>query len=444
MKKLPSIQRRLLGALVVIGLAWGIATSIAVGYVVRHEVEEVLDHGLKESAEIILGVLQFNSASLQPGPDRSLPAPAHDEQLVWQLVNASGTVDLRSHRAPDKALTSQRTEGFSVAGGWRVFAMPFGAQQRMLLVAQDGAERSEARREAVSFTIGAALLVGMAAVLWLRVRTRRELAPLGELAAAVRGHDPLAEASALPAPSREELVPVHAAITELGARLAKRIANEQAFAAHAAHALRTPLATVIANLAVVQRRATQDEDKVFLQRCRDAASRLRRVVTALLTMFRTGSEPQAQPIDLESLVAQLPFESLSMSCESQVAMHGDPDLLAAALMNLFDNAERHGATWVSVRASAHGTTHACIVVSDNGPGIPEPERQGLQAAMDEENYSGRTGLGLMLADLVARAHGGRCTLVATPAGCTVSLTLRQLPGRTDPGLRPDPGEASRL
>lgn len=427
MKKLPSIQRRLLAAMMVIGLAWGVATSVAVGYVVRHEVDEVLDHGLKESAEIILSVLELNSESLRPRPDRALPAPRHEEQLVWQLVNAAGQVELRSHRAPETPLTTHLAAGLSSAGGWRIIAMPFDARQGVLLVAQEGAERTEARREAVLFTIASALLVGMAAVVWLRLRTRRELAPLEELAHAVRGHDPLGDAPTLPEPSREELLPVHAAITDLGARLAKRIANEQAFAAHAAHALRTPLATVIANLAVVQRRATRDEDRVFLQRCRDAASRLRRVVSALLTMFRTGSEPHPQAIDLEALVAQLPFDSLSTSCESQVAIQGDPDLLAAALMNLFDNAERHGATWVSVRASAHGPSQACIVVSDNGPGIPESELQSLQAAMDEEDYGGRTGLGLMLADLVARAHGGRCSLLAAPAGCTVALTIRHPP-----------------
>lgn len=427
MTRLPSIQRRLLGVMLVIGLTWGVATSIAVGYVVRHEVDEVLDRGLEESAEIILSVLQLNSESLRPGADGALPTPNHDEQLVWQLVNASGQVELRSHRAPAAPLTALRTQGLSTADDWRVVTMPFDERQRVLLVAQSGGERKEARREAVLFTLGAALLVGVGAVLWMRRSTRRELAPLGDLATAVRGHDPLEHALALPPPSREELVPVHAAISDLGSRLAKRIANEQAFAAHAAHALRTPLATVIANLAVVQRRASREEDRVFLQRCRDAASRLRRVVTALLTMFRTGSEPQVQAVDLPTLVAQLPFESIATSCVADVPIHGDPDLLAAALMNLFDNAERQGAKSVKVHATAQGPTLACIRVSDDGPGIPEPERQALQDAMDGENYSGTTGLGLMLADLVARAHGGRCLLVAAPHGCTVTLTLRRPP-----------------
>ncbi len=424
MTKLPSIQRRLLCTLAAVGLVWGLATTLAVGFVVRHEVDEVLDHGLKEAAEIILSVLQYNAALLSSGEGQALPVPAHDEQLVWQVLDASGQVELRSYRSPAQALSTQRAEGFVRRDGWRVYVMPFAASGRTLLVAQSGAERQEARLEAVISAVLAALVVGAGAVFLLRRRLRLELAPIAELAQAVRGHDPVARGSTLPGPTREEMLPIHAAIADLGGRLAKRVANEQAFSAHAAHALRTPLATVIANLAVAQRRATTEDDRQFLQRCRDATSRLRRVVTALLTMFRTGNEPRLQPVDVNALVAQIPFESLSVSCEARVPVHADPDLLSAALMNLLDNAQRHGASSAHVRAFAYGEAHMCLRVSDDGPGIPTHERRSLQDELDEERYGGRVRLGLMLVDLVARAHGGRCSLLPASAGFAVTVTFK--------------------
>ena len=57
----------------------------------------------------------------------------------------------------------------------------------------------------------------------------------------------------LPRPLRQELVPMVNAISGLGDRLASHVAHERAFAAHAAHALRTPLAGMDAQLAVAIR-----------------------------------------------------------------------------------------------------------------------------------------------------------------------------------------------
>jgi nitrogen-specific signal transduction histidine kinase len=62
-------------------------------------------------------------------------------------------------------------------------------------------------------------------------------------------------------------------------------------------------------------------------------------------------------------------------------------------------------------------------VDDDGPGVDEATRTALQTALDSERYDGRTGLGLMLADRVARAHGGRVVLPPVAAGFAVELQL---------------------
>ena len=80
---------------------------------------------------------------------------------------------------------------------------------------------------------------------------------------------------------------MHDAISALGERLARRVANERAFSAHAAHALRTPLAGIDTQLAVAQREAPASLQP-RLARVREAAGRLTRVVSALLALFRSG------------------------------------------------------------------------------------------------------------------------------------------------------------
>ena len=60
---------------------------------------------------------------------------------------------------------------------------------------------------------------------------------------------------------------------------------------------------------------------------------------------------------------------------------------------------------------------------DDGPGVDPALRSELRAAIDAQDYAGRTGLGLMLADLVARAHGGGLSLPDDARGFVVDLNL---------------------
>jgi signal transduction histidine kinase len=109
--------------------------------------------------------------------------------------------------------------------------------------------------------------------------------------------------------------------------------------------------------------------------------------------------------------------------DAQAQVDADPDLLAAALSNLLDNAQRYGAHRVEVTLPAPGRMR----LADDGRGI-EPERlAALRAALQAQAYEGQTGLGLMLADLVARAHGGQIELPSVQAGFAVDLVLVALP-----------------
>jgi signal transduction histidine kinase len=155
-----------------------------------------------------------------------------------------------------------------------------------------------------------------------------------------------------------------------------------------------------------------------LQRVREASGRLQRVVRSLLDLFRVGAEVHRSEVDLKALLAHLPIEGLEVRVEP-ATLHADPDLLAAALANLLDNAQRYGARHVAVGLSAPGT----LRLHDDGAGVTPARRGELQAALATQDYEEHTGLGLMLADLVARAHGGALTLVEVPQGFAVELWL---------------------
>ena len=427
-RALPSIRTRLANALAVWAVVWGLTVGAAVWLAAAREVDELLDDGLQSSAELIAAIA-VNVDQL-PAPEASGAArPAAGgatERFAWQVVARDGTVPLRSPHAPATPWQATPTAGFSETAGWRVFGLALAADGRMLYAAQTRDERQEARAGAALGAVLAALAVGLLGHLWLRSQVRRELEPLQTLSDRLQRLDIDAAAESgdrrLGPAQRRELQPVHQALDALIERLALRMTTERAFSAHAAHALRTPLAGIDAQLAVALRECPPALG-ARLQRVRDGAARLQGVVTALLGLFRTGSPPARAPVDVTRLLARLPVAGLQVQVDAHAAVVADADLLAAALVNLLDNALRHGAHRVTVRSTASGS----LRLDDDGPGVPTPRRRQLQAALDAQAYDGVTGLGLMLADRVARAHGGRLWLPAVDQGFAVELDLGPLP-----------------
>lgn len=421
-RRTPSIRSRLAGALTVWSLAWGLAVGAAVWIAATHEVDELLDDALQSSAEL-MGVL-----ARSPEAHR-LPAAAMNqagstvERFAWQVVAHDGKLELRSQRAPDTPWRNTPTAGFGDAEDWRLYGLPLGADGRMLYAAQTREERREARAEVALGAVMAALAVGLLGHVWLRSRVRVELQPLQTLSDRLAGWDVdgtnQSATSTLGPAERRELQPVHEALEALAARLVARIASEQAFSAHAAHALRTPLAGIDAQLAVAMRECPPPLQE-RLQRVRGAASRLQGVVVALLGLFRSGAEAQQRvSIDVAQMLARLPVPALQVHVAPGARLEADADLLAAALLNLVDNAQRHGAANVWFEApSPHR-----LRLRDDGPGVTRERLLQLQQALDAQATEGITGLGLMLADRVARAHGGRLRLLESAKGFVVEMDL---------------------
>jgi signal transduction histidine kinase len=413
-EKLPSISGRLSTALLWWALMWGVVVSLAVGFAAQHEVDELLDESLQATAMVLARALELSAN----GMTDNAPLPSSDEgEFAWQLVNGGDQVLRRSANAPPQPLQRVHTAGFSDVPGWRLFGVATGSQGRMLYVAHTHAERFEAQAEVAQAAVLAALSIGLIGHVWLRLRVRRELEPLEGLSERLGRHDPLARNASLGPAERAELAPVHRAIDDLGHRLARRVAHERAFASHAAHALRTPLAGMEAQLAVAQREAPP-EVQPRLQRVREASGRLQRVVRSLLDLFRVGAEVRRSEVDLKALLAHLPVEGLEVHAPT-ATLNADPDLLAAALANLLDNAQRYGARRVDVSLPAPGT----LRLHDDGRGATPERLAELRAALAAQAYEEHTGLGLMLADLVARAHGGALALPEVPRGFAVELSL---------------------
>jgi signal transduction histidine kinase len=433
----PSIARRLARLLAGWAVVWLVVVSLALQLVVHREVDELLDEAMAASADVMavmLGSLSRQARDLELIHGEVLNQV--DSRYAWQLVDQDGQVLLRSPSAPPAAWLKVHTEGFHSVQGWRVLGTPVPVSHQTLYVAQSQQERRLARLDLGLGGILATVCVAMLAWLTLRAGLRRELAPLQRLSQRLATHDPIRLDATLGVPERAELEPVHQAIDAMGHRLARRMVQERVFSAHAAHALRTPLAGMDVQLALAQREAP-DALKPRLGRVREAGNRLQRMVAALLLLFRAdgrdGAALRWQDIELDSLLARWPIDGLTVLSTEGLQLRADPDLLAAALLNLLDNALRHGGRRVRIQALAPD----CLRFQDDGPGVPPEQRERLRQALArsavgeavassaaEGRATGQaqgTGLGLQMAQLVARAHGGRLLLPDVDTGFAVDL-----------------------
>jgi signal transduction histidine kinase len=149
--------------------------------------------------------------------------------------------------------------------------------------------------------------------------------------------------------------------------------------------------------------------------------------------------PDRRPVEVEALVEEA-HETLGLSLtqigwiaaiERGLIVDADPDQLLRVLINLCRNAVQALETrapnepsrdQVRITGRREGAVVA-IEVSDTGPGFPDRAREHLFEAFQTSARSGGTGLGLVIAAELIRAHGGDIKLVEGTIGATFRLTI---------------------
>ncbi|MGO1055371.1 ATP-binding protein [Crossiella sp. CA198] len=325
--------------------------------------------------------------------------------------------------------------------------------KRNLILVADRTETSAAQRRLRQLlallgvgTLGAAALV-QALVIRLSLRPLDRMTSLARSIAGGHRGGRLA-----PTKKNTDMGRTAAAFDEMldaleGAERQARESEERVrrFLADAAHELRTPLAGVQAAAeAVVQsspESSFEDRERLNVLMAREAR-RAGRLVEDLLSIAKIdeGLELRWEPVDLLAL-ARSEAERIRLLANhvqvvvagTAVTVSGDADRLAQVLANLLGNARRYSERGgvVSVQVGQYGPW-AYVEVADAGPGVPPADRQRifdrlvrLDAARDRG--SGGAGLGLAIAQGIARAHGGNLECVQPPPGQPGALFRLILP-----------------
>ncbi|SEB53916.1 Signal transduction histidine kinase [Streptomyces sp. 2224.1] len=258
------------------------------------------------------------------------------------------------------------------------------------------------------------LCVVVAGVTWLV--TRRALRPVegirGEMAAITASTD-LSRRVPVP-PSQDEVGRLARTTNETLAALESSVERQRRFVADASHELRSPIASLRTQLEV----GVAHPELLDVPGAVEDTVRLQRLAADLLLLARldAGERPADARVDLAAMVR----EESSQRVADRVPVHvgelagaevaGSRSQLARVLGNLLDNAQRHAVGSVRVAVVREGEW-VVLQVEDDGPGVPEGERERIFerfVRLDDARArdDGGAGLGLAIARDVAVRHGG--------------------------------------
>ncbi|HEY6762884.1 MAG TPA: HAMP domain-containing sensor histidine kinase [Baekduia sp.] len=436
-----SLRGRLtLGVLLVLA-----AVIVAAGAAALREVDKsersALDDRLRRTAELTrpaaIAEVQNGLPSSDPRLNAVLRATGSSVRLVLgrvPLVDAGVTPP--AHGPLPTGLSTFTSGGHRYRAYVTTLDDPdIGGRARLQVVsALSGTERRiDDLRERIVL-IGVAGLVASGILVWLIASVLlRPLRRLREVTASIADDEDLGrrvpDASG-PRELRSVARSFNAMLARLGRSAQDReraLAATRRFAADAGHELRTPLTSVQATLSALRRHPDIDAERrgALLDDALVQQRRLVDLLDGLQALARGEAGPiEHAPVDLTELVdevvtaagARQPDVRIeAVLPEAPVVVDGWEPGLRLVVENLVTNAIRHGGARVRVTLEGDGPA---LVVDDDGPGVPDDQRERIFAPfarIDGTDTPG-SGLGLALVAQQAGHHGARVEVDRGPLG----------------------------
>ena len=237
-----------------------------------------------------------------------------------------------------------------------------------------------------------------------------------------------------------EIAPVVVTLNRLFTMLRSSVQSQQQFIANTAHQLRTPITGMQAQLDILIGEPAAQPISGRLRTLQESVRQLAHSSNQLLSLAR--ADPAAnmatknQSVVLSAIVGEVVAKFFDRALQSNidlgadvqpVSIVADPSLLDDLLSNLVDNALKYTPAGGSITVSAgvaNGSPY--LAVEDNGPGIPETERQRVRQRFYRlPNSLGHgSGLGLAIVDEIAQLYGASMTIGPGTSGRGTKVLLQ--------------------
>ncbi|HWX97900.1 MAG TPA: ATP-binding protein [Solirubrobacteraceae bacterium] len=465
-----------LGLRLKVTLAFAVAMTLLLGALgmfvyLRYQdgLDRSLNQGLRSRADDVRALVMQADSGLRQAGRSSLAAPG---ERFAQILAADGRVLDATPSLPAHAILSRSELSRSAsratlvgrkiipgaAGSSRLLAIPVSAQdQRMIVVVGASLQQRDGALVELRtlLLLGGPVALALACLLGYAIAALalRSVESMRRRALHVSLVDP---GQRLPVPAgNDELTRLASTLNEMLARNEVAFERERAFVADASHELRSPLAILRAELDVaLMGESSREELRLAVVSAAEETDRLSALAEDLLTLAQAdrGNLPiQTEPVDVRELLERLNERFAQPAREAGAAIEmtaapgertgADPRRLEQALGNLLENALRHGARTVLVRAERHGQRLE-LHVSDDGPGFPPAF---LDVAFERFTRADRprtipgAGLGLSIVRSIARAHGGEAYISnGVAGGAHVWMSIPDRPADAPIAAPPDP------
>jgi signal transduction histidine kinase len=393
-------------------------------------VNEVTESAQRQAAEVV--------GQLESGRPPALEVAGSDEQLV-QVMTPAGAVVASSPNIAGEPAVARLAPGQSARVITPLDNDPFVAVaesaqtadgQRIVVVARALVDVLDTTMVLTRLLIiGVPVMVAVVGLTtWFAVG--RALAPVEAIRREVDEISAAQLHRRVPQPKADDEIGRLAATMNLMLERLEAARNSQRrFVSDASHELRSPITTIRQHAEV----ALAHPDRMTAQELADVVlaeqTRMQGLVEDLLLLARADERvpPSRAPVDLDDLAFEEGHRlraTTSMRVDTSrvgaARVKGNADALHRVVRNLGENAARHASSRVDIALTDLGDD-VVLTVDDDGPGIPDAERERVLqrfVRLDEARSrdDGGSGLGLAIVDEVARAHGGSISISQSPLG----------------------------
>lgn len=290
------------------------------------------------------------------------------------------------------------------------------------------------------------LILASAGGYWM---SRRALAPVERIARTAADIEAQHLSKRLPIRgSGDELDRLSATLNAMFARLEDSFRRITQFTADASHELRTPVAIIRTTAEVVRRKPRSEREYIAaLDRILAESERTTELVEDLMLLARADANVEdlaAEPVELSALAQAACAEARVLADAAGITLttcglipstvSGDARALQRLLLILLDNAIKYSKGGGEVQLSLEirqsgGRRTAVLEVRDQGIGIasedlPHVFERFYRASKDRSRKVDGVGLGLSIAESIARRHGGEIQIESSPGvGSTARVLL---------------------
>jgi two-component system, OmpR family, sensor kinase len=358
--------------------------------------------------------------------DRSAPVVPYRLDLDPELVARWGSIDQVA-----------RGDVETPAGTVEYLAVPLtvGGEARAVFVAATFRDRLQDDYDATLLAAGAVgigvLLIGSLLAWQLAGRVVNPVTRLTRTARSISETD---LSRRIPVEGRDEVAQQAATFNDMLDRLERAFAEQRQFLDDAGHELRTPLTIVLGNLELLPDDPVERQETVDM--LTDELERMSRIVHDLLLLAKREQPDflELSTVDVAALTDELATKAAGLAEREWVVesrgrglVVADRQRLTEAMLQLAENAAKHGGDGSIRIGSSVDAAGARLWVRDEGPGIPLADQERIFERFERGGNGARvagSGLGLPIVQVIAEAHGGRVELEsATGRGATFTIVI---------------------